>query len=260
MTMNAPQRTPAMIDARIAEVQTFETPEILAGHAADWMVGLARGSGQRFSVCLAGGATPRRLYELLAADPRCEVFPWPDTHWFWGDERFVPPDHPRSNFRMACEALLARAPVPRANIHAIPTQDVALEEAAVRYEAELRHFYDARPATEDHYLFDLTLLGLGEDGHVASLFPGIAATDERVRWVVPAVAAGGEPRVTLTRPALDRSRHLAFLVTGAAKRAVLARAWAGDPALPATRLEPAGDVHWFIDRAAASRRDRDATE
>jgi len=260
MTMNAPQRMPAMSDARIAEVLTFETPEILAGHAADWMVGLARGSGQRFSVCLAGGATPRRLYELLAAGPRCDEFPWPDTHWFWGDERFVPPDHPRSNFRMAREALLCRAPVPRANIHAIPTQDVALEVAAARYEAELRHFYDARPAPEDHHLFDVTLLGLGEDGHVASLFPAMAATDERVRWVVSAVAAGGEPRVTLTRPALDRSRHVAFLVTGAAKRAAVARAWAGDQSLPVARLEPTGDVHWFVDQAAAPPRDGDATE
>jgi 6-phosphogluconolactonase len=252
MTMSALLRRPAMTDARIAEVLTFETPEMLAGHAADWLVALARGGDQRFSVCLAGGATPRRLYELLAADPRRDELPWPDTHWFWGDERFVPPDDPRSNFRMACEALLSRAPVPRANIHAIATQDVSLEVAAARYEAELRHFYDARPATEDHHLFDVTLLGLGEDGHVASLFPGMAATDEQVRWVVPAVAAGGEPRVTLTRPALERSRHVAFLVTGAGKRAALARALAGDQALPATGLEPAGDVHWFVDQAAAS--------
>jgi 6-phosphogluconolactonase len=249
-----------MTDAKSAEVLTFKTPEILACHAADWIVGLARGSGPRFSVCLAGGATPRRLYELLAAVPRREQFPWNDAHWFWGDERFVPPAHPRSNFRMAREALFARVPVPPANIHAIPTQDVSLEAAAARYEAELRHFYDVRPASEDHYLFDLVLLGLGEDGHVASLFPGTAATDERVRWVAPAVAAGGEPRVTLTWPALANSRHVAFLVTGDRKRAALARAWAGDRALPAARLDPAGDVHWFVDQAAAPLREGIARE
>jgi len=225
----------------------FDDAEALARHAAQWLCELAQRSSGAFAVSLSGGSTPRRCYQLLAnAD-----LPWERVHWFWGDERFVPPDHPHSNYRMAREALLERAPVPAANIHAIPTERISPEEAASRYEAMLKRFYGAEALRPQRPLFDALLLGIGEDGHTASLFPGHAALDEQRRWVLAVRAAKKEARITLTYPALQSSRDTAFLVAGAAKRDVVRRALAGDRTIPAGRLRPAGDLHWFIDRPAA---------
>lgn len=226
--------------------------ETLAAEAADWLMGRARAGEGMFAVSLAGGTTPRRLYELLAAPPRRDAFPWARAHWFWGDERFTPHDDPRSNYRMAWDALLSRAPVPRANIHPIPTEGVSPDAAARAYERELMAFYGADRLDPDRALFDATLLGLGADGHTASLFPGGPALDERTRWVAAVEGAAAETRVTLTFPALASSRAVAFLVAGPEKREALARLRAGDPRLPAARVRPHGPPIVFADASAVA--------
>lgn len=235
--------------------RVFDTPEELARQVADWIVERAREAATGrgiFAVCLSGGSTPKRLYELLAAPARRLRFPWDRTHWFWGDERVVPQDDPRSNFHTAWEALLRHAPVPADNIHAIPTEPVSSQAGAADYEAVLKRFYGADALDAHRPLFDLTLLGLGEDGHIASLFPGSPALMEMKRWVVPVVGDSPVDRITLTYPALASSGVTAFLVVGERKRNVLARVRTGDPALPAARLQPVGAVYWFADRAAAA--------
>jgi 6-phosphogluconolactonase len=204
-----------------------------------------------FAVCLSGGSTPRRLYECLAAPKTAARFPWNRTHWFWGDERFVPHDHPDSNYRMAREALLSRVSIPGGNIHAVPTEGLSPEEAAIVYETTLRRFYGADELAPDRPLFDVALLGIGEDGHTASLFPGQPTLQETRRWAVAVIGAKDEARITLTYPVLDSSREVAFLVTGKEKRGVVTRAQAGDRTLPAAVVHPVGRLHWFTDRAAA---------
>lgn len=230
----------------------FETPEQLARAAADWIVQCAANHMQRFALCLSGGATPKRVYELLGQAPRRDRFPWPQAHWFWGDERFVPHDDPRSNFHMAAEALLQHVPIPPANIHAIPTGQGGPAGAAAAYETTLKYFYGADSFDPARPLFDLTLLGLGEDGHTASLFPGSPALNETGRWVVPVTGPDQLDRITLTYPALASSAAIVFLVSGERKRDAFARVRAGDPALPAAHVRPLGAVHWFADRAAAA--------
>ena len=212
--------------------------ETLAQRAADWLVGLMGGRSDRITVALSGGATPRRLYELLAEPPRRDGMPWERIHWFWGDERFVPPDHPDSNYRMVREAMLSRVAIPDGNIHPVPTVGLDPEEAARAYERELQAVHGSDRLEPTHPLFDVTLLGLGSDGHTASLFPGTAALEERQRWVVAVVGAKPEPRISLTFSALDSSRNVAFLVAGEGKRVALARVLAGDRTLPAARVRP----------------------
>lgn len=232
--------------------RVFDTSEQLAHAAADWIVARAESRAPCFALCLSGGTTPKRVYELLGEPPRRDRIPWQRTHWFWGDERFVPHDDRRSNFREAYETLLRHVPAPPANIHAIPTEEGTPAGAAAAYETMLKRFYGADSLDPARRLFDLTLLGLGEDGHTASLFPGSPALAETARWVVPVTGPDGLDRITLTYPALASSAVVAFLVTGERKRAALARVQAGDPALPAAGLRPNGTVHWFADRAAAA--------
>jgi len=234
-----------------AEVRVFEDAEALASNAAEWLGGLAQASNRRFAICCSGGSTPKRLYELLAGPAITSRFPWPRVHWFWGDERFVPHDHPDSNYRMVFDALLSRAAVPDGNIHSIPTAGLSPEQAADAYERTLKDFYGAETIDPARPLFDVTLLGIGEDGHTASLFRGHPALDEEDRWVLAVIGVKSEARITLTYPVLDSSRHAAFLVAGAGKREALARARSGDRTLPAARIRPVGRLHWFIDRAAA---------
>jgi 6-phosphogluconolactonase len=232
--------------------RVFATAEDLAQGVADWIVERARQSRSRFAICLSGGETPRRLYELLAEPERCARFPWQRAHFFWGDERFVPRDDPRSNFHMAWQALLQRVPVPPDNIHAIPTERTSAEAGAADYQAVLARFYGAQALHAEQPLFDLTLLGLGEDGHTASLFPGSPALAESRRWAIAVADASALDRITLTYPALASSAAVAFLVAGERKRAVLTRVRAGDASLPAARLHPVGSLFWFVDRAAAA--------
>jgi 6-phosphogluconolactonase len=241
-----------MKDAALAGNRVFESAEALAHDVAEWLRDLAQASDRAFAVSLSGGSTPRRLYEYLAAPGIVSRFPWARVHWFWGDERFVPPDHPDSNYRMAREAFLSRVPVPEDNIHAVPTEGLSPEQSAAAYEATLKRFYGSDQLDPARPLFDVTLLGIGDDGHTASLFPGQPALRETQRWAVAVIGAKSEPRITLTYPALDSSRDVAFLVTGKDKQSAVARAQAGDRALPAAAVHPVGRVHWFMDRAAAS--------
>ena len=190
------------------------------------------------------------MYERLATPAIASRFPWPRVHWFWGDERFVPHDDPASNYRMAREALLSRVPIPGGNIHPIPTEGVSPEQAAEAYEATLKRYHGSDILAPDRPLFDVTLLGIGDNGHTASLFPGQPALRETRRWVVATIGVKSEPRITLTYPALDSSRDVAFLVAGKSKRQIVARVRAGDPAMPAALVRPVGHLHWFTDRDA----------
>jgi 6-phosphogluconolactonase len=242
------------MDAALSENRVFEDAEALARGAAAWLCSLALASDRIFAVSLSGGSTPRRLYECLAAPDIASRFPWNRAHWFWGDERFVPHDHPDSNFRMAREAFLSRVPVPPENIHAVPTQGLSPDQAAADYETTLKRFYGADTLAPDRPLFDATLLGIGEDGHTASLFPGQPALQETRRWAVAVIGAKAEARITLTYPVLDSSRELAFVATGREKRAVVARAQDGDRSIPAGAVRPVGRLHWLVDRAAAAER------
>ncbi len=238
----------AIADARL---EVLPDPDALARRVAAWLLAAAVAKQGRFAVSLSGGSTPKRLYENLAAAPYRDRFPWSRTHWFWGDERFVPPDDPKSNYRMVHEAMLSRAAVPAVNIHPVPTATGGPEAAASAYERELRSFYGADRLDPARPLFDVTLLGLGSDGHTASLFPGTPALGVRDRWVAALVGAQPEARITLTYPALESSRQAAFLISGADKREVFARLRRGDESLPAARLRPTGSLWFFADAAAA---------
>jgi 6-phosphogluconolactonase len=227
--------------------------EDLAHRAARWIAGIAAASKERFAICLSGGSTPRRLYQLLGEDPYRAAMPWDRIHWFWGDERFVPWDHPDSNYRMAREAMLAHVPAPPQNIHGIATTGDPADEARA-YERVLKSYYGGEALDPVRPLFDMELLGLGPDGHTASLFPTTKVLEERQRWVAEVVGAKPEVRITLTYPVLESSRHTAFLVAGADKREPLARVLAGDQELPAGRLRPVGELVWLVDEKAYSPR------
>lgn len=231
-------------------LEMLADPEALSHRVADWLLDVATTKDGAFAIALSGGSTPRRLYQLLAASPYCDKFPWSRTHWFWGDERFVSHDDTLSNYRMVREALLSRAPIPTMNIHPIPTEGTTPDEAASAYERELNFFYGAAHLDPARPLFDVTLLGLGPDGHTASLFPNTAVLVERDRWVAAVVGVKAEARITLTYPALESSRHAAFLVSGEAKRATLERLRRGDDSLPAARVHPTGTLWIFGDAAA----------
>jgi 6-phosphogluconolactonase len=224
-------------------------PEALAQRGAEWVADLAANSRGDFAICLSGGSTPRRLYQLLAEPPYRDALPWDRVHWFWGDERFVAWDHPDSNYGMVWKAMLSRAPVAPQNIHGIAGNG-GLADAVRAYERMLKSYYGSEALDPARPLFDINLLGLGPDGHTASLIPGTSALEERDRWVTEVVGARPEPRITLTYPVLESSRHTAFLVAGADKRAILARVLAGDHALPAARVCPVGELIWFVDAMA----------
>jgi 6-phosphogluconolactonase len=207
----------------------------------------------RFAVCLTGGSSPERLYAVLATEPYRHAVPWEHIHWFWGDDRFVPYEDPRSNFGAAKRLLLDHVPVPTGHIHGIPMSASSVEAAASLYEAELRSFYGGESLAPGHPLFDVVLMGLGADGHTASLFPERPERDEKTRWVVGVPQAGLEPfvpRVTLTFPTLASTREMLFLVSGRGKREVLTRVLAGAD-LPAAQAYSEGELFWLLDRDAA---------
>ncbi len=233
------------------QVQVVSDADTMADRLADWLIGLAAAKGDPFSLCLSGGSTPKTLYHRLAEPRFRDRFPWGSTHLFFGDERFVPPDDPLSNYRMVRETLLEQAPIPEANVHPVPTEGLDPDEAAAAYEQALKAFHGSDRLDPAHPLFDVNLLGLGEDGHTASLFPGTTVLEERTRWVAAVIGAKAEPRITLTYPALESSRHTVFMVTGAGKRDILQRLTAGDQSLPAARVNPIGSLVVFCDSAAA---------
>jgi 6-phosphogluconolactonase len=241
------------MDGMIGRIEILADPLALARHVADWMTAAAISAAGPFRVSLSGGSTPRTLYGLLASDEFRGRFPWSRVSWYWGDERFVPYDHPESNYRMTREAMLAKAPVPPENIHPVPA-DGTPEEAALRYEQTLQAAYGATVLDPARPLFDITLLGLGPDGHTASLLPGEAVLDERRRWVAAVSHGRPEIRITMTYPSIESSRHVAFLVAGKEKAAILGAIRAGRSHVPAARVRPVGELMWFVDQAAATGR------
>ncbi|MEH2511986.1 6-phosphogluconolactonase [Nitrobacteraceae bacterium AZCC 1564] len=224
----------------------------LAEAAAKRLVERIAKNPQQVRICLTGGSTPRRLYELLATAPWREKIPWPRVHWFMTDDRFVPQDDPLNNMGMARAAFLD-ACAPLENVHAISTSAATPGEAAERYEHELKSFH-ATPLNHEPPLFDLVLMGIGPDGHTASLFPNAPALGEQQRWVVGVAKANVAPfvpRVSLTFPCLASTAEMLFLVSGAEKRDILTRAFSGED-LPAIRAQAMhGETVWLLDQAAA---------
>ena len=229
------------------ELEIVRDLDALSARAAELIADRIRSGGAPFRLALSGGNTPRGCYRHLA---HLHQVPWDGVEIYLGDERFVPHDHPDSNYHMIRQTLLAgEAVAPRA-LFAVPG-DGTPEAAASAYEEILRQQYGASNLLPQQPLFDLQLLGLGEDGHTASLLPGQPVLNERERWVAVVPEGRREPRITLTYPALESSRLTLFLVSGAAKKEMMARARAGDETIPAGRLRPQGDVIWLADRAAA---------
>ena len=228
----------------------YDDPDAVAEAVASWLLAQAAGKA-RFTVSLSGGSTPKRLYERLASPAYRDRFPWDRTEWFFGDERFVPQDDKDSNFRMVSEAMLSRVPAPEDSVHAFDTALASPEEAALAYEETLKCFYGADALDPGRPLFDITLLGLGPDGHTASLIPGQPVLDERDRWAAAVTRGRPEARLTLTYPAIASSAAIAFLVTGQDKAAMLAHVRSGAEDVPAGRLRSRAEAHWFVDRAAA---------
>ncbi len=223
----------------------------LARRAAALIASRIAAAPGRFALNLSGGSTPKQVYRLLAGEPFLKEVDWRKVGFFWGDERFVPFDHPSSNFRMAFEALLSHLPIAEGQIHRPPVDAASPQQAAALYDKELRAFYGARDLAPERPLFDLTLLGLGTDGHTASLFPDTPALEERDAWAAAVVGAMPEPRVTLTYPALESSAAIVFLIAGAEKKKILARVLSNDHTLPAARLAARGSILILADRAAA---------
>jgi 6-phosphogluconolactonase len=244
-----------MTTARDAQIVVVADTAALAQTAARRLIDRIT-HGDRAAVCLTGGSSPLALYRLLAADPWRSAVPWESVHWFIGDDRFVPESDPLSNMGAAKRAFLDQAPVPRQNIHPMPTAAGDPINGARRYEDELKQFYGGDRLVGGRPLFDLVLMGLGPDGHTASLFPHSPALEEKQRWVVGVPTAGMEPfvpRVTLTFPALASTQEMLFLVDSADKRPILGRVLAGED-LPAHRAYAQGELVWLIIRAAAPER------
>jgi 6-phosphogluconolactonase len=230
----------------------FADAAALAEAAALRLLARIAANPGRIAICLTGGASPKQLYELLTTEDYHSKIPWERVHWFIGDERFVSESDERNNMAMARRSFLDRF-APSANVHPIPTDLASPDEAAARYERELKAFQgDGRLDDAVRPLFDLVLMGVGPDGHTASLFPDYPAFQETERWVVGVPEAHVEPfvpRVTLTLPALASCREMLFEVSGAGKRAILTRVLAGEP-LPANRARSRGETVWLVDKAA----------
>jgi 6-phosphogluconolactonase len=232
-------------------VITVADPAAQAQTAAERISARIAANGSRVAICMSGGSSPKQLFELLATDAYRPKIPWDRVHWFIGDERFVPPDDPRNNMAMARKAFLDQC-APVANVHPVPVDSANPGEAARRYEAELKSFYGADKLIPGRPLFDVVLLGVGPDGHTASLFPGYPAVEETTRWVTEVPKANVEPfvpRVSLTLPALTSCREMLFEASGAGKRAILTRIFAGED-LPANRAHSEGETIWLLDQAA----------
>jgi 6-phosphogluconolactonase len=237
------------------EIRILATPADLFQAAAAEFAKLASDAVQksgRFTVALSGGSTPRSLYQLLASGAFPNL-PWDKTYFFFGDERHVPPDHPESNYRMANEAMLSKVPIPATNVFRIPGEMKDADAAASAYEQTLRTFFALPPG--EFPRFDLVLLGLGPDGHTASLFPGSSALSECKRLVVANwVEKFKTHRITFTFPVLNHAACVMFLAGGADKAGILHEVLENPQAdLPSQRVRPAdGKLIWMVDRAAAA--------
>lgn len=241
------------------EIKTAETLQDLSILAAEEFICCAAdavGRNGRFSVALAGGNTPGRLYSLLADLSYSEQVKWDKVHFFWGDERCVPPSDPKSNFKMVEDALLRHITIPLSNVHRIQGEKPPLM-AAQSYENELKAFFGAQLP-----VFDLVLLGLGQDGHTASLFPGSQVFSETGRWAAAVENAPLVDRVTLTLPVLNNAREVIFLVSGSEKAKMVKEILSDPPGTgkyPAGRVNPIyGRVLWLVDGSALAGTSRPA--
>ena len=244
------------------EIRTHPSLKDLSRAAAEFIAELAEArikDKNIFTLVLSGGSTPRLLYEELASQPIASRIDWQHTYLFWGDERFLPPDHPDSNFSLAFTSLISTVDLPPANINPIPTEIGSAQAAAEEYEKTLRKFFPPAVGSEQEPYFpsfDLVLLGLGQDGHTASLFPGAAALEEMDRWVLAVDGVKASPpveRVTLTLPAINKAGHVIFLASGSNKREVFQQV-VNKPetsAYPAAKVKPSGRLLWFIDEGLA---------
>jgi 6-phosphogluconolactonase len=226
-------------------------PAELAQMAADRVIASVAANAGRAAICLTGGSSPKQLYQLLASDAWRSRIPWDRVHWFIGDERFVPATDPLNNMA-AARRIFLDACAPADNIHPIPTDLADPDQSARQYESELKSYYGACVLNPARPLFDLVLMGVGPDGHTASLFPGYPAIEENERWVVGVPTAHVEPfvpRVSLTLPVLGCCREMLFEVAGAEKRAILTRVLEGVN-LPASRACSIGETVWLVDKAA----------
>ena len=239
------------------EIIKCRTADDLCRRAAELFIALAkqaiRNAGQ-FTVALSGGSTPKALYSLLASPQYGELMDWSNVHLFWGDERCVPPDHRESNYRLVEDTLLSKIRIPEANVHRMAGEQAPVV-AAAEYEAELKNFFKIRTISWPR--FDLILLGLGEDGHTASLFPGSDGLDEDKHLVAAVyVEKLKAHRLTLTLPVLNRAARVIYLVAGSSKAQILEQLLHGDAAsrkFPAGRVNPAdGELTWIVDAAAAA--------
>ena len=239
------------------EIRVLTTPQELFEAAAEEVVHAAKeavAQRGRFTIALPGGSTPKNLFNLLATNART-VLPWDRTFFFWGDERHVPPTDPDSNYRMAEETMLSKIPVAAGNVFRIPAENPDAAAAAEAYEQTLRKFFQVGPGEVP--IFDLILLGMGPDGHTASLFPGSAGLQEKTRLVIANwVDKLKTSRLTLTLPVLNAARCVTFLVSGTDKAAMLKTVLEEDaPAeqYPSKLIRPNnGKLIWLVDRAAAS--------
>jgi 6-phosphogluconolactonase len=246
-------------EAFMSDVEIFSDRSELVRAEAERIVTQAKEAirtRDRCLVALSGGSTPRPLYELLGTPPYATRIDWPRMHLFWGDERCVPPDHPDSNYRMTREALIDHVPLPPENVHRIRGEDPP-DQAAAAYERLLREFFG--PGDAPARSFDLVLLGMGRDGHTASMFPGTAAVGETHRWAMAVHVEKPRAmwRVTLTTVVLNAAADVTFLVAGPDKaprlREVLQVVEATGSKLPAQLVRPAhGVLHWMIDAAAGA--------
>ncbi len=233
-------------------VKTFQGKENLLRGSAKYLenlVGEILFQKERCTLVLAGGSTPKGVYELLASKEFNMSIDWSNVHLFWGDERCVPPDHPDSNYRMAKEALIDHIDIPPENVKRIPAEKEPAE-AARGYEETIKRFFSE---TTQPPVFDIMLLGIGEDGHTASLFPGTDVIDEKERWVKEVyVEKLDTHRITLTFPVINRAKNVIFLVAGASKAEIVKQIYnRTDTTFPAARVVPEnGEIVYFLDREA----------
>lgn len=241
------------------QIHIDKNPDELAAHAARWItvvINETLKSGDRFTIALSGGSTPQKLHKMLAADPLRTEIDWSKIHVFWGDERGVPFADERNNARMAFETLLNKVPVPKEQIHIMDTT-IDAGESALKYDALLHTYFDGQPHT-----FDLVLLGMGDDGHTLSLFPGQPVVHEKEKWADAFFLQQQDMfRITITAPVVNKAAHVAFLAAGKGKadtlKAVLEGPYVPDT-YPSQQIRPEkGELHWFVDEEAASQLKKD---
>lgn len=243
-----------MIGGAAGQVRVFHDLEALSRAAADLFFTLSHmaiAARKKFTVALSGGSTPATLYSLLGSDEYREKITWQGVHVFWADERAVPKEHPESNYRLADTSLLSKVPLPAGNIHRIGGEKEP-QGAAQDYDEEMRQFFGGTQVP----VFDLVILGAGEDGHTASLFPGSTSLNEHVRLAAPVfMDLPNIDRVTLTLPVLNHAAHILFLVSGEKKGDILRELLEGEhrDTYPAGLVQPVkGSLEWLVDKDAAA--------